>query len=267
MLFDKIISLTKQLYPTGRAFKMPKFGVLERLHNALALSEERTYEDAVGILESILPDTANFSIDDARDWEKRLGLITNEDVTLDDRKLAIQRKMNYNGGQPARQHYLFLQGQLQAAGFNVFVYENRFPDGLGGYTTKSPQEVLIGFSESSEHGEKEHGEMEHGTFFDDSLFTLHVEPGLEHGELYHGPEEHSSSISTFEYTNKVVNHLEASRDTPFLVLEGYRNTFFVGGDPLGSIADVPASREQELRQLILKLKPQTMVGYLLINYI
>src|SRR5688572_11845637 len=125
-ILDKIKSLTKQLYPTGRVFKMPVGGFFEKLHNGLAESENRAYEDAVSILDSALPDNDKFTSADASSWEKRLGLITNTSVSLDDRKLSIIRKMAHPGSVKGRQHYLYLQGQLQAAGFDLNVYENRY---------------------------------------------------------------------------------------------------------------------------------------------
>jgi len=122
-LIDTILQITKQLYPTGRAFSIPINGAWEKLHAGLGASEVRAYNDAVAILNSILPDNDNFTTDDATDWERRLGLITNSAVSLSDRKLAIERKMNHPGTIKARQNYLYVQGQLQAAGFNVYVYE------------------------------------------------------------------------------------------------------------------------------------------------
>lgn len=233
-LSDKLLSLSKQLYPNGRAFKMPKDGYLESLHIALGLSEASAYNDAVAIHNSILPDNSNFTADDATDWERRLGLITNEATPLADRKAAIQRKMNYPSGNPAKQHYLYLQTQLQAANFNVYVYENRFPDYPDGYFTQSPLEITGDTSliTSIEHGELEHGEFEHGGY----------------------------------YNNKVANHIDESKDLTFDIGDNFRSTFFIGGSPLGTDANVPLVRKDEFRQLILRLKPVQTVAFLFINY-
>jgi len=139
----KIKKLGKTLYPTGRAFKIPFGGVLDKLNSALSESEQRAFDDAVSILDSALPDNDNFTTGDATDWERRLGLITNPAVPLSDRKLAIIRKIRHPGNIPARQNFLYLQGQLQDAGFNVFVFENRFPtyaDGIP-WTARSAAEA------------------------------------------------------------------------------------------------------------------------------
>jgi len=120
---DKILYLAKQLYPTGRAFRMPIFGVNEAMNKALALSEERAYLDGLSILDSILPDNNNFTAEDALLWEKRLFISVSSGASLDDRKLAILRKIQHPGDILARQHYLYIEGQLQAAGFDVYVHE------------------------------------------------------------------------------------------------------------------------------------------------
>lgn len=123
-VLDKIIKLTKQLYPTGRAFNYPNDGVLYKLHKSLSQSEKRAVDDLNSILFQILPDNANFTITDAARWEQRLGMVDGSASTLSDRKSAILRKINHPGDIKARQSHDYLQDQLQSAGFNVFVHEN-----------------------------------------------------------------------------------------------------------------------------------------------
>lgn len=230
---DKIVKLTKQLYPTGRAFKMPYDGVLESLHKALSISEAQAFNDAIAIRDSLLPDNANFTTADATDWERRLGLITNNAVSLADRKLAIARKINHPGIVAARQNYRYLQLQLQAAGFNLYVYENRFASGPG-YVTQNPVAVTGGAGlVSIQHGDAQHGDVQSGGGFGDI----------------------------------VVNSIDPQRDYFFDVGSNLRSTFFIGGNTLGAFANVDADRRTELRQLILKIKPVQTVAYLLITYI
>jgi hypothetical protein len=161
-LIGKLIALTKQLYPTGRAFKMPDGGAFSGLHNALAQSEARAYDDAMATLYAILPDNDNFTAADATQWERRLGLISNEEVSLADRKAAIKRKLNFPGEQPARQHWTFLQAQLRLAGFDVYVHENTdliYPN------VYNPSGI-----EYFQHGDLEHGAgAEHGYFWTDQI--------------------------------------------------------------------------------------------------
>lgn len=258
---DKIRRLTEQLYPTGRAFKGPRGGWRDKLHKALSISEAQAYDDALATLFAILPDNDNFTSEDATDWERRLGLITNASVPLADRKLAILRKMNHPGTIKARQHYLYLQGQLQAAGFDVYVHENRFDDGSGGLVTIDVSQFIgLGIEDIGTHGEFEHGEIEHGdatTVFPE-LFTF-----AEHGEIEHGETEHGG----WTYNEIIANEISAQADFGFNTGSNLRSTFFIGGEDPGTFADVSAEREAEFRQLVLRIKPVQTVAFLLINYI
>jgi len=230
---DRILKLSRQLYPTGRAFRMRENGILYRLHRALALSEGRAYGDMISTLDSILPDNDNFTADDATAWERRLGLITNGSVPLADRKLAIIRKMNHPGNIPARENYRFLQKQLRDAGFDVYVYENRFAYGGGGYFTQNPLDLSGGLGIiGSQHGDFQHGDQQHGGYFG----------------------------------NLVVNYLDEVLDSSFNVGPNLKSTFFVAG-PYLSFADVDINRKLEFRQIILRTKPVQTIGYLFINYV
>jgi hypothetical protein len=259
LIVDKILALTKQLYPKGRAFKIPENGWYYRLHKGLAQSEARVYSEALGVLDSILPDNNNFTAQNATDWERRLGLINGDGVPLADRKSAIRRKMNHPGNVKPRENWMFLEAQLQLAGFNVWVHENRFSDGMGGFVALEPAAVLPAV-DYGEHGEFEHGEIEHGDVFSyyQNLFTF-----AEHGEFEHGEMEHGGWV----YNNVVANYIPESLDAMFNVGPSHRATFFIGGQTFGTFADVDELRKDEFRQLILKLKEVNTVAYLLVNYV
>lgn len=231
-MFEKLLKLTRQLYPTGRAFRAPFGGVMDRLHRGLAQSEARVYADATGVLDAVLPDNDGFTADDATDWERRLGLITNESLDLATRKAVIIRKMNHPGTIPARQNYRYLEGQLQASGFNVFVYENRFPTGGGSYETMTPGE-LGGVGVEAQYGMYQYGEFQYGE----------------------------------DFPYKVANSLDADVDLGFDHGSLLRRTFFIGADPLGTYANVDATREPEFRELIMKIKPAQTVAFLFVNYV
>lgn len=226
-LIDEIKQLTKSLYPTGRAFKMPVDSEFQKLHDGINPSLSRAYQAAKSILDSILPDNANFTIDDANQWEVRLGLITNQLVPLADRKLAIQRKMNHPGAIKARQHFKYMEGQLRAAGFDVYVFEN--------ISQQSPLVVTGGFG---------------GVI-------------LDHGDINHGPGDHGENT----YGDIVARNLDPVIDAFYDIGPNLSRTFFVGGNPLGTFADVDVNRRLELRELIFKIKPVETIGFLIINYV
>lgn len=228
---DRIMYLTNSLYPTGRAFKNVVGGWRESLHKGLSKSEDRAYNDALSLFDSTIPDNDNFTADDATIWEARLGIVTSN-TDLETRKMAIRQKLAYPSQAKARGNYRFVEKQLRDAGFDVYVYENRFDDGMGGYETIDPI-TLAGMSAMSRHGEFNHGEALHGPFF----------------------------------SNIVVNFLDEDRDNNFNVGSNLRSTFFIGGSTVGAYADVPTSRKTEFRHLILRLKPVQTVAYLFVNYV
>jgi uncharacterized protein YmfQ (DUF2313 family) len=142
---NDILKLTKQLLPTGRAWKVPINGVFENLIKGLAESEVRAYNFALGTLDRILPDNDNFTAEDATEWERRLGLVQQPTyVSLTQRKAIILRKLQYPGNFLARQNYRYIEAQLQLAGFAVTVTENFDPDYIIG--------VALQHSEDTEHG-------------------------------------------------------------------------------------------------------------------
>lgn len=227
----KLIKLAKQFLPSGRAFKVPKDGDLDLLINALSQSEKRLRDDADSIFDSEFPDNDDFSEDDATIWERRLGLITADGVSLDDRKKAIIRKMNHPGDIPSRQSARFLERELRLAGFDVYVWENIFPpDG-------DPQDPLT------------------------------VSGGIGGVPNQFGDNELGDAQLGSGYVNLVANHIDEDKDAIFDVGPTLRFTFFIGGTPVGQFASVPQERKDEFRELILKVKPVENIAYLFVNYV
>lgn len=265
---DSIQKLSNQLYPNGRAFRMPlpgneddgytdesgvpytdesgvpyvtefpleSGGILFRLHRALGISEAQVWTDARSIYDSIFPDNPNFTADDATIWEERLGIVTNN-TDLTTRIQAIVRKMNYPGTAAPRQSAAFLQSQLQAAGFNLFVYPNKFSDGMGGFVRKSPSDVL-----GLPDGEAIYNNFDYGN--------------IDYGDTYE-----------LDGVSLIANHIEESKDSDFVIGSSYAYTFFIAGSTITTFASVPLARKTELRQLILTLKRQQNIGFLFINYV
>ena len=246
----KILQLTKQLYPRSRGFKMFTGSYFERLHIALGKSETRAINDSLAILYAILPDNDNFTADDATDWERRLGLISNPDVALSLRKLAILRKMNHPGTIKARQHYLYIQGQLQAAGFDVYVYENLSQIDIADF-------IIIPEIANLDELILDEFNLGDATTVYPELFGQSNLDEFNLGEF---------ELNGVVYLNKIVNNIPELADAYFNTGLTLRATFFIGGPTAGSFASVPIERKNEFRQLILKLKPVQNVGFLLINY-
>ncbi len=153
-MFD-LLKLTKRLYPTGRAFRIPAGGVFEKVHRALIVSEQAALDYAVDrTLDSLLADNDNFTVEDALVWERRLAIITSPDTNLINRRSAILRKYFAPFGlNTARQHFQRIQQELRLAGFDVYVHEN--------LTGISPT-VVAGTSQI-QHGQFQHGQVNHGS--------------------------------------------------------------------------------------------------------
>lgn len=220
---EQIDEITKQLYPTGRAFGMIDNSVMKRLHDSLNITEATAFEDGKAVLNHILPDNADFDSTDADLWEKRLGLITNTATPLADRMLAIKRKLNYPGDIKPRQSHDFLQDQLDAAGFNVFVHENIPAVSVGVLSSNS---YNLGASQLDEF-----------------------------------------QLNSFFHKNKVINHIDETKDEYFPVLSTFERVFIISGSTSGTNTNVPLARKDEFRQLILKVKPVQSIAYLYINYV
>lgn len=215
------VKLGKQLLPTGRAFKAGDGSNTELLLIALAKSKTRLHDASLSFLDSLIPDNDNFTAEDATEWELRFGLISNPLTLLADRKAAILRKMAAPGLNPAKGHYLWLQEQLQQAGFNVFVYENIFPGYPTGKVRLTPGDINTGILTPAQHGTFEHGSVQHGSYFN------------------------------YIIANSMVNDEDVAQ---FNNVTDFGASFFIGGSTLGSYANVLGVREQEFRQLVLTQK-------------
>ncbi len=249
---DKIKILSQQSYPKGRAFQYPENGNVDKMHSGLAISEADAFNECLSVLDSVLPDNANFTIDDASRWEQFYGLISNGSVSLADRKSAIIRKMNHPGQYPARQSIDFLEQSLRLAGFDVYCYQN--------LDEQTPEEILGISLDENEMGDVEMGDIEMN-----SVFTYYSDlfADSEMGDVEMGGIEMNDIV----FTNKVVNNIDEIPDEFFNYGDNLRHTFIVGGTPFGTFADVDSNRRNELRQTILRIKPVESVGFLLINYI
>ena len=232
-LTSVLAKLALQLYPTGRAFYMPKNGVTENTHLAFNKSYIRLVNDANLTIDSTFPDNDNFSLEDCSLWEYRFGIVSNPLSSLVDRRKAIYRRMGRGRNVLARQSAKYIEYQLQTAGFDVYIYENGFIEG-GVKVFKRPQDIVSLVLDVVQHG----GTSQHGI-------------GLEHG--FAPTDVIANSYKPNELYSVPDNKLWA--------------TFFIGGASLGIPATISANREEEFRELVLKLKPAHLVAFPLINYV
>ena len=286
---DVLQWLSAKLYPNGRAFRVPESdnaqavytsedgygyssedgvsnyanesgykllkGFLFTLHKSINRTFTRAWGDLKQVYSDIFPNDPNFTIDDAHDWYRRFGMYDSGSVSLPAMKLALLQRMSWPQVPLNRQNYLYIQQQLQAAGFPVYVFENRWWNGSD-WVTKSPSSFV-------------------GTLSGVALCASATRVGM-----YRCGQDYTNNL-------KCVNYLEQVGDSGFDVGANYRCVFFISsatfgggtrvssGTRVGSAthigantlyARVPLARKQEFKQLLIKLKPAHTVGYLFVNY-
>jgi len=279
MFNDLLLKITKRFYPKGRAFRVPVGSELEKAHIATAITESKLLEDARLVLDSILPDNPNFTIEDATDWERRLGLISNQFVSFTDRKAAILRKMNHPGTIIPRQHFLYVEKELRDANFNVRVYENRFAASatideqlgvsemgiaeMGGEVINPDNFEVIDpntlLSQEEQLGVSQMGVAEMGGFATVDGFDVianHVCKELDEDFF----------DNTFIYQMGVSEMGATELGGLFDYEEALKSTFFIMGETFPSVAIISTDREKEFRQLVLRLKPQQTVAFLFAEF-
>lgn len=279
MFENVILNLTKRLYPKGRAFRMSVGSIMEKIHKALATSESAAYEDGLSVLDSILPDNDNFTLEDANTWERRLGLIDNPNTSLADKKLAIARKYRHPGTIKSRGHYLNLERELRAAGFNVRVFENRFAASpiiseqmgltemgigeMGGELVNPDKWEVLDFQTltngDSDMGTAEMGVAEMGGTIQVSIIANHIDETLD--------ASYFDTLTDFVLPEMGVAEMgNAEMGGTFTYLQSLRSSFFIAGETVEDMANILLTRKDEFRQLVLRLKPVQTVGILFVNY-
>jgi hypothetical protein len=253
MFNSRILNLSKRLFPRGRAFRIPTGSTIEKVLKGLAVSDSTAYSEAISVLNSILPDNDNFTAEDATNWERRLGLITVDGLDLEDRKLAIARKMQHPGSIKARQHYLYLQKQLRDAGFDVYVHENRVAQPV-------TSTIALG---TFNLGEMNLGDVETNPFpwgvispenynaesFD--VIANYLDPALD------------AIFLTRTYTSLLgeITLGEFNLGDLFDFDTALKSTFFIGGQAFGTVAVIQQARVTEFRQIVLRSKPAQTAGF------
>lgn len=233
---DDIVKLQRDLLPDGQAYKMPFGGILEKISKALAESKVDVLSAGLNVLDVMYPDNDNFTLQDAHDWYKRLGMYDSGLVSLSDMKLAIAAKYSRLNATYYRQDRAYIEAQLRAAGFLVRVKENRFASG-GTFVTKTPAEVL-GYAV---------GDADLDAFYLDEV-------------------ELDSTYAAYGIT-KIVQYIEEDKDAAFAIGVNLRSTFFITGDLITDFANVPAARRIEFRALCIQLKQLQLCGFMFINYV
>ena len=153
---------------------------------------------------------------------------------------------------------------MQAAGFNVYVHENRLtgnssPFNLGNSRTYLGNASLTGPAVN--------------TYAEDpnNYMLVPATYALNKSNTYLG----NASLSGVNYpSDLIVNNILSEDDEQYRAViedsttqEEWMYTFFVGGQTKGTSATIDIDRKSEFRRLLLELKPIGMYGILQINYL
>lgn len=254
---ERLLAVTKLLFPTGRAFRISNNSVKEKIEKGIIESEVRSHNDLLSILDTILPDNDNFTAEDATRWEERLGMIVNDQVALSDRKLAIKRKMNHPGDIIARQSRDYIESQLQLAGFDVYILFDQNNQNPANVLTQLPDYNCVQLGNSSQMSD----DIQLGDVY--TVYSNLFSNAVQLGDYQLGDFQLNEQL----YLNKVANSIDETLDETFNIAD-YSCSFAISGPDMNNFfADVQIARKEEFRQLILKLKPTQNCAILYVNYI
>lgn len=249
-----IRDITEKLFPTGRAHKVGDVGSNMRL--ALSDGVERVNDSIDNLIDGVLPDNPNFTIDWCLRHEKMYGLSVYPGDTLQTRVARILSHITPYPQDVGVLSLQSLQDEIDNAGWAGVLYIHENLSGL------YPHEVLPQLSYPVQSGDGQLADFQlggHDYANDYSQFYQWFQLAdfqLGGGMLGNIPQ----------FNNKIANSLSRFDDL-FVNLSPIENTFYVCGQNLGDIVVLPQSDEIPLRQLLLDIKPLNSVGFLLIEYI
>lgn len=216
------------LYPTGRAFYAPIGGNFDLFKNAIINVFSSFLLDVDLFFDSVFPDNENFDSRDADLWEYQLGMTQITGLTIEERRVNILLKLGYPNNVDSRTNSSFIESQLQAAGFDLYIHENVYP-----YI--DPSDVA----------------------------NLSLDQNKHSDNLLHG----QSSLHGGGNFQVIANKIDSNEQFSIGSSENLYSTFFIGGPNLGDFATVDSNRESELREIVIKLKPLHTTAFIFINFI
>lgn len=248
----------KILLGKGRAFRLPFQNDLYKFHQAQAKEPERICEFYVDVRDSGIP--PNIPSDALDDWETFLGLLTNSNLTDAERNERALGKLTAVGGQGPD----YIQDQLQAAGFPVFVYENNPIAGARTYITLSNDTGI------------ESNDFLSGDFTD-RLNPVTVPRDLlanppiwENEKDYIGCQSNDTNVESNdflsgEFTETLLIEFEyqISADSATFIFYW----FIAGAGGIFDTVDLPADRQTDFESLVYQLKPAHTWVIANVNYV
>jgi hypothetical protein len=228
------------LLPTGQAWRLGFQKQLQKFFDGLTglPSDARAFAD--GVYQDLFPATTR----ELALWEAELGLVADPSDSV--RRLNLAAAWKAGGGQSPS----YIQGVLQAAGFNVFVHE---------WWSSGPPFILRDptlFTSVPRIGEFQCSPHSFGA--NQPQCTPHSVPG--------GPTCDAFLANDVGY---LVNLDLTRRAPPSVPRDTATWPFFIyiSAASFPTLATVAASRRAELERLILKLRPAQQWVVMLVNYV
>ena len=240
-----MINIFKHLLPTGRAWTITADKTLRKFFEALAPELEKP----IKFFDEIFLDVFPRSSHQLDEWEKQFGL-SNSRLSDAQRRERLRAAWRDVGGQSPS----YIQNQLQANGFDVYVHEWWEPG----------TEPAIG-----QHGTPE---VRNPFLVLNPQYMVSI-PGVDCGEpLAECGEEFAECgnyvggvgyplVNKFVYDSDIVGYTipnDASKWPYFM---------YVGGKNFGDVAEVPASRRFEFEALLLKIRPAHLWIGVIVRYV
>jgi hypothetical protein len=238
----------EHLVPRGLAFRLAPVGkALRKLFEGLVPSFERERDFADDVYLDLFPSTTR----ELAEWEAQYGLepaATDNEAT---RRAALAAEWAATGGQsPA-----YIEGVLQAAGFDVYVHEwwSSGPP----YVARNPHDYteapLIGDYQCTDDADDPPLCSELGDDFN--------------GDAYDQPQCSDVLANDPHYIVNLDLSRRAPPPIPLTNDEGLWHFFlYVGGETFPDLAVVPVERKASFERLIQKLKPAQQWVVTLITY-
>lgn len=236
-----MLTLIIRLFPRAEAWRIAIGSWLRKLLEGFASlpAAARVFIDRV--YEQLNPRTVD--AENIPDWERQFGINfpASDEVT---RRLALAAKWAATGGQSPQ----YIEDTLQAAGFNVYVHEWWVPPNEAPRTARDPRayanQPLIGQYQCIPDGETQH----------------------ECADVSNGPQ-------CTEWLMNEVNYIVNDNLTPIAPPpipsdpDRWRFFIYIGAETFPNSAEVPMSRRDEFRELLLTICPAQQWIVTLVDYV
>lgn len=241
----------KKLLPTGRAYKFGNNG--NNLIQGNADEFDRVRLDIDKTQNSVIPDNADF---DLERYERFYDIQYNPLDSHAVRMARVRARMTPVNPDVCLLNIAELQSEIDNAGWGGVLYLHENPMGL------MPWQVLQPLNPPTQFGNYQFGQFQFNGY---NVWDDYPEfySSYQFGTYQFGNAQFNSQM---KFNNNIANSLNRHYDS-FVNLVPLAHTFFVCGPNLGDVVTLPQSDEQQLRQLLLNIKPATAVGFLLIKYI